>query len=50
MSCKPGVRSGIEALGDEYDDVVATLTPWGESMRAAGGYVGGPVDLWPNRA
>jgi hypothetical protein len=44
------MRSGIEALGDEYDDVVATLTPWGESMRAAGGYVGGPVDLWPNRA
>ena len=24
--------------------------PWGDAMRAAGGYVGGPVDLWPNRA
>ena len=23
--------------------------PWGEQIRAAGGYVGGPVDLWPNR-
>ena len=23
--------------------------PWGAAIREAGGYVGGPVDLWPNR-
>ncbi len=39
----------IDALGDEVDEVVTLLAPWGEAVRAAGGYVGGPVDLWPNR-
>lgn len=39
----------ITALGADIDVVVDTLRPWGEAMRAAGGYVGGPVDLWPNR-
>jgi hypothetical protein len=34
---------------DDVDELVARLGPWGEAMRAAGGYVGGPVDLWPNR-
>ena len=26
---------------------VRDLEPWGAAMRAAGGYIGGPVDLWP---
>jgi hypothetical protein len=39
----------IFALGDGLDTAVDLLRPWGEAMRAAGGYVGGPVDLWPNR-
>ena len=39
----------IAALGDDVDVVVTALRPWGEQMRAAGGYIGGPVDLWPNR-
>jgi len=39
----------ITALSAEIDDVVELLRPLGEAMRAAGGYVGGPVDLWPNR-
>ena len=39
----------IDALGDDVDEVVEVLRPWGDAMRAAGGYVGGPVDLWPNR-
>jgi len=39
----------IDALGGAVDEVVAALRPWGEAMRAAGGYVGGPIDLWPNR-
>ncbi len=40
----------LTALGADLDEVVGLLGPWGEAMRAAGGYVGGPVDLWPNRA
>jgi hypothetical protein len=39
----------LAALGDDIDEVTAVLRPWGDAMRAAGGYVGGPVDLWPNR-
>jgi hypothetical protein len=39
----------MEALGDDVDELIALLAPWGQAMRAAGGYVGGPVDLWPNR-
>jgi hypothetical protein len=39
----------LEALGDDVDEVVDLLRPWGDAMRAAGGYLGGPVDLWPNR-
>ena len=30
-------------------ELIERLKPWGEAMRAAGGYIGGPVDLWPNR-
>jgi hypothetical protein len=39
----------IAAVGDDVEVVVELLRPWGEAMREAGGYVGGPVDLWPNR-
>jgi hypothetical protein len=39
----------LDALGADLEEVVGLLRPWGEAMRAAGGYVGGPVDLWPNR-
>jgi hypothetical protein len=39
----------VDALGDDLSELVSLLAPWGEAMRAAGGYVGGPVDLWPNR-
>lgn len=39
----------IDALGDDVEVLVSLLEPWGVAMRAAGGYVGGPVDLWPNR-
>ena len=44
------MRPAVEALGDDFDDTIAALTPWGEAMRAAGGYIGGPVDLWPDRS
>ena len=43
------LTAAIVALDDDVDEVVELLRPWGEAMRAAGGYIGGPVDLWPNR-
>jgi hypothetical protein len=43
------MSGAIEALGDDVDELVAIMRPRGDTMRAAGGYVGGPVDLWPNR-
>ncbi len=43
------LTAAIDALGGEVDEVVEVMRPWGDAMRAAGGYVGGPVDLWPNR-
>jgi hypothetical protein len=43
------MRRAIDALGDDVDELIATLEPWGVAIRAAGGYISGPVDLWPNR-
>ncbi len=43
------MRPAIDALADDVGSVVEQLRPWGDAMRAAGGYVGGPVDLWPDR-
>jgi hypothetical protein len=39
----------LEALGDDLGEVIGLLRPWGVAIREAGGYVGGPVDLWPVR-
>ena len=39
----------VDALGDDVEELCDILRPWGSAMRDAGGYVGGPVDLWPNR-
>ena len=39
----------LEALDGDIDEIVGLLKPWGVAMREAGGYVGGPVDLWPVR-
>jgi hypothetical protein len=41
--------AALTALGDDLDPVIDALSPWGSAMRETGGYVGGPVDLWPNR-
>ncbi len=39
-------RPIIEALGDDFDELVAYLGLWGEAVKAAGGYPGaGPHDL-----
>ena len=42
LQCQPIV----DALGDDLDELVAILGPWGEAIRAAGGYpASGPHDL-----
>lgn len=41
--------AAVIALGDDLDELIALLAPWGAAIRAAGGYVGGAGDLWPNR-
>ena len=41
------LRPALEALGDDADELFGILEPWGATMREAGGYIGGPVDLWP---
>jgi len=39
----------LEALADDLDELIGLLRPWGVAIREVGGYVGGPVDLWPVR-
>jgi len=43
------VAPALTALGDDLDTVLDALKPWGAAIRETGAYVGGPVDLWPNR-
>jgi hypothetical protein len=39
-------RPIIEALGDDFDELIAILSAWSASIRAAGGYpASGPLDL-----
>jgi hypothetical protein len=39
-------RPIVEALGDDFDELIAILQPWGAAIRAAGGYLAaGPNDL-----
>jgi hypothetical protein len=35
----------IGVLGDDADELIGILRPWGEAIRAAGGYPGNPGDL-----
>jgi hypothetical protein len=39
----------LDALGEDLPELLRLLKPWGEKIREVGGYVAGPVDLWPNR-
>jgi len=40
------VQPAVDALGDDVDELVALLRPWGAAVRAAGGYpADGPHDL-----
>ena len=43
------MQAALEALDDDFDELVGILKPWGATIREAGGYVGGPVELWPVR-
>lgn len=38
----------LVALGDGLGELCDLLEPWGKAVRAAAGYIGGPVDLWPS--
>lgn len=43
-----GCRPAIEALGDDVDELIGILRPWGAAIRDAGGYLpAGPHDLAP---
>ena len=33
------MRPAIEALGDDFDELIAILGPWGDAIRASGGYL-----------
>ena len=43
------MRPAVAAIGDDLPELVGLFRPWGAAVREAGGYIGGPVDLWPNR-
>ena len=43
------MRAAIEALGDDFDELIALLGSWGAKVVESGGYIGGPVDFWPVR-
>jgi hypothetical protein len=44
------MRPAIAAIGADVHELLEVLEPWGVAIREAGGYVGGPVDLFPNRS
>ena len=39
------LRPAIEALGADFDELIGLLRPWGEAVRAAGGYLSSPTQL-----
>jgi hypothetical protein len=42
------LRGAFARIGDDSNELFNLLAPWGQAMRDAGGYIGGPVDLWPS--
>jgi hypothetical protein len=46
LATDAGCRPIVDALGDDLDELVAVLEPWGAALREAGAYpAGGPHDL-----
>lgn len=43
------IAATLDALGDDIDELITIIAPWGAAIRAAGGYIAGAGDLWPNR-
>ncbi len=43
------MRPAIGAIGADVHELLGILEPWGVAIRDAGGYIGGPVDLFPHR-
>ncbi len=43
------LQPAIDAIAEQLDELVTIIESWGAAIRAAGGYVGGAGDLWPNR-
>src|SRR4051794_31051064 len=41
------MRPAITAIGADVHELLTILEPWGVAIRDAGGYIGGPVDLFP---
>lgn len=40
----------ITAFGDDFDELLAIISPWGAAIRDAGGYLRSPAQLAPRRA
>jgi hypothetical protein len=43
------MRPTIEALGDDFDELVGIIEPWSAAVREAGGYIKSAVSLTGNR-
>lgn len=41
-------RPALEALGDDFDELIEVLEPWGRSIRLAGGYPASPAQIGGN--
>jgi hypothetical protein len=39
------MAGALDALGDDFDELIALITPWGRAVVAAHGYLGGVGDL-----
>jgi hypothetical protein len=39
------MRPAIEALGDDFDELVGIIEPWSEAVREAGGYIKSTISL-----
>jgi hypothetical protein len=41
------MRPGLDALGDDLQELAALLTEWDEAVMAAGGYPNSPLAITP---
>ena len=43
------MRPAIDALGDEFDELVGIIEPWSDAVREAGGYIKSAISLTGTR-